>query len=273
MDRAVFDRMAELDAVHWWFVARREILAGLIERKVPLGPDAHILEIGCGTGHNLEMLSRFGQLDAVELDDAARALASERLGRPVGNAPLPELPGVEDGRYDLIALLDVLEHIEDDLAALASIRRKLAPGGHILLTVPANRWMWSAHDVAHHHHRRYARSQLRDVIARAGLRVEMMSYFNTLLFPVAAAARIAGKVTGRTESDDTLPPAPVNRLLTTVFGLERHLVGRAPMPFGVSLVALLSAGPEPVRQKVRRVRTQTRGSPRLASSATASWTR
>src|SRR5580765_199691 len=104
MDRAVFDRMAEQDQIHWWYVARRKILAALIAREADLPEDARILEIGCGTGHNFEMPKGFGQLDALEVDEAARALASSRLGREVGGAPLPGLPGVPDGRYDLIAL-------------------------------------------------------------------------------------------------------------------------------------------------------------------------
>ena len=240
MERAVFDRMAELDSRHWWFVARRRILSDLIAREVPLPNHARILEIGCGTGHNFEMLGRFGHVDALEIDDGARALASSRLGREVGTAPLPELTGIPDDAYHLIALLDVLEHIEEDRASLASIKRKLAPGGRILLTVPANEWMWSAHDAAHHHHRRYSKAALRSVIASAGLRIETMSYFNTLLFPVAAAARVAGKLMRKTKSDDALPAAPVNALLGTIFGLERHIVGRIPLPAGVSLVAVLS---------------------------------
>jgi SAM-dependent methyltransferase len=241
MERAVFDRMAELDSRHWWFVARRRILGDLIAREVPLPGDARILEIGCGTGHNFRMLGRFGTIDALEIDEGARALASSRLGREIGTAPLPELTGVPDGHYHLIALLDVLEHIEEDRASLSSIKRKLAPGGRILLTVPANEWMWSAHDAAHHHHRRYSKSGLKKVIESAGLKVHTLSYFNTLLFPLAAAARIAGKIMGKKESDDTLPPAPVNSLFGTIFGLERYLVGRVPLPAGVSLVALLSA--------------------------------
>ena len=240
MDRAVYDRMAEQDSQHWWYLGRRSILSDLIERAVPLPTDARILEIGCGTGHNFGMLGRFGHVDALEIDDQARALASERLGREVGTAPLPELTGVPDGTYHLIALLDVLEHIEQDRASLASIRGKLRPGGRILLTVPANPWMWSAHDVVHHHHRRYSKAKLAQVAREAGLKVHTISYFNSLLFPVAAAARIVGKIAGKKESDDKLPPAPVNSLLRTVFGLERHLVGRVPLPAGVSLVAVLS---------------------------------
>jgi SAM-dependent methyltransferase len=212
----------------------------LIEREVTLPADARILEIGCGTGHNFEMLGRFGRVDAIEVDDAARALSTSRLGRPVGSSPLPALPGIADGSYHLIALLDVLEHIEEDRASLASIKRKLAPGGRVLLTVPANQWMWSAHDAAHHHHRRYSKAGLRRVIEEAGLGIELLSYFNSLLFPVAAAARIAGKLSGKTESDDAMPSPAVNGVLEKMFGFERHLVGRVPLPAGVSLVAILS---------------------------------
>jgi SAM-dependent methyltransferase len=240
MERAVFDRMAEQDQVHWWYVARRRILADLIAREVDLPKDARILEIGCGTGHNFEMLRRFGRLDAIEVDDEARALASRRLGQAVGDAPLPGLGGVPDGTYHLIALLDVLEHVDGRPESLASIAAKLAPGGRILVTVPAYQWMWSAHDRAHHHKLRYSKKGLRRDAEAAGLKVEKIGYFNSLLFPLAAAARLAGKALGKTESDDKIPPAPLNRLFQAIFGLERHLVGRVPLPAGVSLFALLS---------------------------------
>ncbi len=240
MERAVFDRMAEHDQVHWWYTARRRILSDLIARQVPLPSDASILEIGCGTGHNFDMLQGFGRLDAIEVDDEARALAARRLGRPVGAAPLPALTGVPDRTYHLIALLDVLEHVDADTPSLRSIADKLAPGGKILVTVPAYQWMWSAHDLAHHHKRRYTRRQLQGVAAEAGLKADYLSYFNTLLFPLAAAVRIAGKLRGKTESDDSLPPGPLNSLFDRLFGLERHLVGRVSLPAGVSLVAVLS---------------------------------
>ena len=241
MERAVFDRMAEQDEVHWWYVARRRILHDLIAREAKLPAEARLLEIGCGTGHNFEMLRGFGRLDALEVDGEARTLASRRLGHAVGDAPLPSLAGVPDGAYHLVALLDVLEHVDQDEAALRSIATKLAPGGRILITVPAYPWMWSAHDVAHHHKRRYSKGALRRVIEAAGLKPERIGYFNTLLFPLAAAVRIAGKLTGKSESDDKLPPRPLNALFRTIFGLERHLVGRLPLPAGVSLFAIVSA--------------------------------
>ena len=237
----IYDRMAEHDATHWWYRARRDVLAALIKRKIDLPPMARILEIGCGTGHNLAMLSAFGDVDAIEIDDHSRGIAAQRLGRDVGASPLPELSGVADQSYDMVAILDVLEHVEDDSAALKAIARRLRPGGTILITVPQYPWMWSGHDVANHHFRRYTKATLRAVIADAGLRLTMLESFNSLLFPLAAIDRIVARVTGRTGSDDALPPAPVNALFEKIFGLERYLVGRVPMPPGVSLVAIVSA--------------------------------
>jgi SAM-dependent methyltransferase len=241
MERIVYDRMAEIDQLHWWYRARRDILSDLIRRKIALPADARILEVGCGTGHNLDMLKAFGRVDAIEVDPAARAIATGRLGHDVLDAPLPALTGVADAAYDLIAILDVIEHIDEDRAGLESLARKLKPGGRILITVPAFPWMWSAHDVVNHHKRRYTRRTLRTLVADAGLRLDMMSWFNSLLFPLAATARLAGRVTGKTDSDDTLPPRPVNALFEWIFGLERYALGRLPFPPGVSLVAIVSA--------------------------------
>ncbi|GAA0324841.1 class I SAM-dependent methyltransferase [Sphingomonas oligophenolica] len=240
MDRIVYDRMAAHDSTHWWYTARRDILADYLAREGNLPANARILEIGCGTGHNLPMLAAFGTIDAIEIDPAARAIASERLGKPVSAAPLPVLPGVERGAYDLIAVLDVVEHIEDDVAALKAMGACLKPGGKILITVPAHQWMWSAHDVVNHHHRRYSKPSLRKAIRAAGLEPAKLSYFNSLLFPLAAAARLAGRLTGRDDSDDSPPPPVVNALFEAIFRLERHLVGRVPLSPGVSIITLAS---------------------------------
>src|SRR4051794_5775880 len=125
MERAVFDRMAELDQDHWWFLARRRILKALIERVVAPPKKARILEVGCGTGHNLAMLKAFGRVEASELDPSARALASKRLRRPVKEARLPDLSMFGRDAYDLVALLDVLEHVPDDVTSLRAIHRRL----------------------------------------------------------------------------------------------------------------------------------------------------
>jgi 2-polyprenyl-3-methyl-5-hydroxy-6-metoxy-1,4-benzoquinol methylase len=241
MERVIYDRMAEHDSTHWWYRARRDVLASVIARKVMLPKDATILEIGCGTGHNLPMLGAFGAVDALEIDDAAAAIAAARLGKPVSQAPLPALDGIAEHAYDMVALLDVLEHIEDDTAALIAIAKRLKPGGTLLLTVPQYPWMWSGHDVANHHFRRYTKATLRKVVADAGLKLDLLTHFNSLLFPLAAADRLMARATGREGSDDALPPAAVNALFESVFGLEKHLVGRVPMTPGVSLLGLIRA--------------------------------
>jgi len=240
MERVVYQQMAELDDRHWWYRARRKILAELIRREVRLPADARILEIGCGTGHNLQMLAGFGHVDGLELDEEAAALSEKRLGRKVMRSPLPELDQVPDN-YDLIGAFDVIEHIDDDRAALAAIATKLKPAGKFMMTVPAHPWMWTAHDVANHHRRRYSKRALRSLIENSPMKLERLGYFNSLLFPVAIAERAASKLRGKDDGDVSLPPAPLNRALEAVFASERYLVGRLPLPPGLSLFAVASA--------------------------------
>ena len=198
-----------------------------------------MLEVGCGTGHNLPMLDNSAQLDASELDHCARALATKRLGREVKKRPLPDLSMFERDAYDLVALLDVLEHVPNDVASLKAVLKRLKPGGALVLTVPANPWMWSAHDQAHHHFRRYSKRELQRAVREAGFEVQLLSYFNTLLFPLVAAARIVGKITRKEFADDSLPGALANAALQKIFSLEAGWSARMPMPFGVSLVAVV----------------------------------
>jgi SAM-dependent methyltransferase len=241
MERVVYQQMAELDERHWWYRARREILAALIRREARLSANAEILEIGCGTGHNLAMLEKFGHVQGLELDGEARALAEKRLGRTVMSAPLPELAGVPDRHYDLIGAFDVIEHIDDDRAALASISTKLKPGGKFVMAVPAHQWMWSAHDVVNHHKRRYSKRRLKQLIESSPLKLDKIGYFNSLLFPIAVAQRAVSKLRGKEDADVTLPPALLNAALETVFAAERYVVGRLPLPPGLSLFAVASA--------------------------------
>ncbi|HEY7959390.1 MAG TPA: class I SAM-dependent methyltransferase [Sphingomicrobium sp.] len=241
MERVVYQQMAELDDRHWWYCARRQVLAELIRREARPPANAAILEIGCGTGHNLAMLAEFGHVDGLELDDEARALSEKRLGRKVMSAPLPELAGVPEGHYDLIGAFDVVEHIDDDAAALASIATKLKPGGKFVIAVPAHQWMWSAHDVVNHHKRRYSKRALRRLIESSPMKLNMIGYFNSLLFPLAIAERAASKIRGKENADVKLPVSPLNAALEAVFAAERYLVGRLPLPPGLSLFAVAEA--------------------------------
>ncbi len=241
MERIVYERMAEVDEIHWWYVARRKVLQTLIDRSIVLPDDARILEVGCGTGHNLKMLERFGAADGIEIDAQARAIAEKRLGRKIGSAPLPELTGVDRGAYDLVAALDVIEHVDDDAAAIAAMGSCLKPGGSVLIAVPAHQWMWSAHDELNHHKRRYSKRSLTQLIDNSPLRLQSIGYFNSMLFPLAVGARLAAKLTGGGGGDDAVPARPLNYVFERCFAAERRLIGRVPLPPGLSLFAVASA--------------------------------
>jgi SAM-dependent methyltransferase len=239
MERHVYDRMAEIDRDHWWFVGRRRILTALIARFRPKPGPLRILEIGCGTGSNIAMLQGFGEVDAVEPDDHARAFAARRTGLAIKGGFLPHV-ALDDARYDLIVLLDVLEHIADDVGALRALAPKLAAGGRMLIAVPAMPSLWSGHDVAHHHQRRYTARTLDRVVRAAGLRPIHRTAFNTLLLPAIAGVRVAHRLIGRRGGDeDRLPPRWLNRLLGGLFGAERYAAVRGLLPVGVSLALVV----------------------------------
>jgi len=237
MERAIYEQMRVLQRDHWWFAARREILAGEI-RRLRLPKPAQILEAGCGPGGNLAMLQRFGEVCAIEPDDDSRAYAAEQNRVDVRGGFLPQTAPDFGRAFDLVAAFDVIEHVPDDAGAVQRLGDYLKPGGYMITTVPAYGWMWSEHDAAHHHQRRYELKAFRRLFENAGLRVRRASHFNTLLFPPIAAVRLASKAAGRSASDETMPSAALNGVLKTVFGLERGLLAATDLPFGVSILLI-----------------------------------
>lgn len=184
------------------------------------------------------MLGRFGTVDGFEYDAGAREFAGSLLGRPVAYGHLPDAPGFGGRQFDVIAMLDVLEHIEDDIGSLAALRSMIARDGFILITVPAFPWLWSQHDEIHHHKRRYTKATLNRALISAGFAPVKTSYFNMLLFPLAVAQRFAQRILKRKTPMSGLPPSAVNRTFAGIFGFERHLVGKISMPLGLSLFAI-----------------------------------
>ena len=237
MERAIYGQMRVLQQDHWWFAARRGILSAQIA-PLPLPKPAQILEAGCGPGGNLAMLQQFGQVVAIEPDEESRAYAAERSGADVRSGLLPQSAPDFGKAFDLVAAFDVIEHVPEDAGAVARLADYLKPGGYMITTVPACPWMWSEHDAAHHHQRRYKLPAYRRLFENAGLTVLRASHFNTLLFPPIAAVRLVKGATGSGRADDTMPSKPVNVVLKTVFGLERGLLAATDLPFGVSILLI-----------------------------------
>jgi SAM-dependent methyltransferase len=239
MDPRLYREMAETQQKHWWFRARREILARVIAR-LELPSRAELLEIGAGTGGNLAMLSQFGCVSAVEMDGFARQYASDVSGLRVSYGCLPDQLPFADASFDLICLFDVLEHIEDDANALKRVLQLLKPGGRAVVTVPAYQWLYGAHDRAHQHFRRYTARQLYTKARAAGLSVGRSGYFNALLFPLIAAHRLQKIATSQQDGHDAaLPSRLVNRLLYGIFAVEKYVVPVALFPYGTSVLAIL----------------------------------
>src|SRR3954454_19672450 len=184
-----YGRYNELEDRHWWFVGRREILLRLLAHHLGgSGSDREILDVGCGTGTMLGYLSAFGTARGIDADDSAVDYARRR-GATADHVPPGPLP-FSDASFDLVTALDVLEHIADDRAALAEMRRVLRPGGTLLLTVPAYEFLWGPQDEISHHERRYVARALRARLRAADVRIDRLTYFNTLLFPPIAAIRL-----------------------------------------------------------------------------------
>jgi SAM-dependent methyltransferase len=243
MDQRLMSAMLELDDRHWWYRGRRRIIRAELDR-LPLPAGGRVLDAGCGSGRTLEELGRYGEVYGVELDPGAASVARERGCGEVREGRLEELPW-EDGFFDLITCLDVIEHTPDDRVTLRELRRVCQPGGFLLVTVPAYQALWSTHDVANHHYRRYSRASLRAAAGESGWRVGRMTSFNGLLLGPAAAVRLAerrrlNQPNGDYKPELTLGPEWLNSVLEQPLRLEARWLARGrSMPAGLSLLAVL----------------------------------
>lgn len=187
------------------------------------------------------MLSDFGKLDAFEYDRDARELAAARNICAVSPGALPDRLDLDDEAYDLVALLDVLEHVDDDVGSLRSLGTRLNDDGRLILTVPAVPWLWSRHDELHHHKRRYTPQTLERAVREAGLSVKKMGYFNSLLFPVAVGQRGVHRLFKRDAALDRRPAPVINALLRSIFAAERFILPWLKFPIGLSLYAVVGS--------------------------------
>jgi len=236
LDSAALEEHDRIENAHWWFRARRRILLDRLMKLVSPGGGNLVVEIGCATGGNLAALARHYGVLGIEPDAGAADRAREKSGAEVIVGGLPECAASVPPAAAAVLCLDVLEHVEDDTGSLERLYAAMRPGAVLLVTVPAGPGLFSAHDRALGHRRRYARSELAGKLSSAGFEVSFISHFNTLLFPAAWLWRkIRGDRGGGT--DLAVPPAPLNWLLGRVFGIERLLLRAARLPVGLSLLA------------------------------------
>lgn len=241
MQPGLLDRMLAVEERHWWFSARREILLALLRRWVPRGQ--RLLDVGCGTGFLLDAARH--EWEVWGLDPAPEAVAfchGRGLDRVV-RATVGELGGEKFPPCGAICFFDVLEHLDDDHAALSGAARNLEPGGLVLATVPAYQWLWSSHDQSHHHRRRYTTASLGAALRAAGLTPVELGYFNSRLFPLAVAARALDRIRPARKDGELLPvpQAFLNVALRRVFVSEKdRIAGPRPRPFryGLSVLAV-----------------------------------
>lgn len=235
MDSALWDAIARVERRHWWFRGRREIVAEVLRRRLPAG--ARVVDVGCGTGFVLERLLDDFDATGLEPDASVRARAADTVRGRIRAGSTDDLSAIPPGSADAVLLLDVLEHLDDDAAALRAVTPLLRPGGFILVTVPAFPALWSSHDVRNEHRRRYTRRSLVETFRRAGLVPTLASYFNTRLFPLAIVHRTLGRLAGHaSERELALPPAAINERLFRIFSGEGARLGHG-LPVGLSLLA------------------------------------
>ncbi len=253
MEAVLYHTFYEIEKVHWWCVSRRDILVDLTRSLLPQG--GKVLDVGCGTGFFIESLAN-GEGPKIEgwgldAEPLAVSMCRERGLTHVHQGSAADLSAVADQRFDLIFMLDVLEHLDDDQAALREATRLLAPGGRIVVTVPAFRFLWSKHDDVSMHKRRYTRAELAQAFGGAGLPLAKLTYFNAYLFPLALARRVGRRLT-RTDDgvEFDVPAKPLNALLRKVFRAETAAVLRSgeggAFPVGLSILAVtrpISAAP------------------------------
>ena len=231
-------RYGELHARHWWWRSREEYVMRKVADVAAQagGRRLRILDIGCGDGLAWKALAPFGEVEGIEPDPNLLREGSPNLPR-IEISTFPGRPRTE--KYDLVLMLDVLEHIEDDRRALAAAFDLLAPGGHLVLTVPALMALWSEFDVLNRHHRRYRQGALGSLLSEAGFSVVSNRYYFFWSVAPLLARRLLFKASNADDSKFlNVPPAPVNKLLHAASALEHRLTSKIPAPFGSSLIAV-----------------------------------
>ncbi len=239
MEQHTYGIMNDVEGKHWWFVGRRAILEEFL-RQIIRNPKSKlqnpkILDVGCGTGANLEMLANFGTAEGVDVsDDALEFCKAKGLEAHKG---LAESLPFADESFDLVTALDVVEHLDDDVAGLKEMNRVLKTGGKTLIFVPAFMWLWGVQDDISNHRIRYTREQIVERLEKAGFEIERATYANITFFMPILLGRMLMKVTGiKPESENNVNVSALNGIFGKIFSSEKYWLNRANFPLGVSIV-------------------------------------
>jgi SAM-dependent methyltransferase len=242
METKLYNQIQAIERTHWWYVARRKIIFDWVFRILTDRPAARLLDIGCGTGFNMEQVRARCDGQVVGLDLSTDALTFCR------SRNLPNLVGGDgacspfrSASFDVIMALDLIEHLDDDQAALRELARLLRPGGALIIFAPAFNFLWGLQDDVSHHRRRYTAGELRQKLDQAGLCVDKLSYANMVLLPLIWGGRVALRLFGhndRVVSENDLHPGWSNGLLQAIFAAERPLLRHMNFPFGASLLCV-----------------------------------
>jgi SAM-dependent methyltransferase len=239
MQQHTYAIMDEVEGSHWWFVGRRAILESFLEpitEKLRIPHSAlRILDVGCGTGANLEMLGEYGDAEGVDVSDDALEFC-RRKGLKVQKGLAETLP-YENGTFDLTTALDVVEHLDDDMAGLKEMYRVTKSGGYSLIFVPAFMWLWGVQDDISNHRIRYTKEQIVDRLKAAGYTIERATYANWTFFTPILAGRVIMRMTGiKPESENNITVSSLNGFFGKLFGAERFWLRNFNFPFGVSII-------------------------------------
>lgn len=241
MNIAEYAEMYKLESFYWWFVARRDLLEWFVKgithdfKRRPA-----MLDVGCGTGINFSVLSRYGDTFSSDASEEALDFSKSRGIDGLVRSDLESLP-FEASTFDVVTALDVLEHVDNDLGAMDELLRVTRDGGVLVITVPAYGFLWSEHDEALHHRRRYTAPELRNKLTNAGFEIERTTYYITLLFFPILIMRFAQSLSKKSihaKTSHIILPKWLNSLLIGILALERVLLRWVSFPFGVSIVCL-----------------------------------
>jgi SAM-dependent methyltransferase len=244
MQQHTYAIMRKVEGSHWWFVGRRQIIESFLARICSsITGQPRILDVGCGTGANLEMLSRFGAAEGIDISHEALSFCRERGLKNVRWGEVERIP-FEDERFDLVTAFDVVEHLDDDVGGLKELYRVLRPGGRALLFVPAFMFLWGVQDDVSHHRRRYTLANLKQAAETAGFKVERSSYANITFFAPILLGRLLMRITGfRPQSENNINIGALNGMLGRLFATESKILERMNLPFGVSAICVARREP------------------------------